>query len=52
MIIESRENLDMAPPRYGESEFHVKNMGDGGFLSTSSVGAITPLQWVRGVCAA
>ena len=33
----------MAPPRYGESEFHVKNMGDGGFRSTSSVGAITPL---------
>ena len=43
MIIESRENLHMAPPRYGESEFHVKNMGDGGFRSTSSVGAITPL---------
>ena len=39
MIIESRENLYMAPPRYGESEFHVKNMGDGGFRSTSSVGA-------------
>ena len=29
----------MAPPRYGESEFHVKDMGDGGFRSTSSVGA-------------
>ena len=39
MIIESPENWYMAPPEYGEFEFHVKNMGDGGLLSTSSVGA-------------
>ena len=42
----------MAPPRYGESEFHVKFMGDGGFLSTSSVGANHLLTVVHGVCAA
>ena len=42
----------MAPPGCRESEFHVKNMGDGGFRSTSSVGANHLLTVVHGVCAA